>query len=933
MWLVGRVNRSTAAALDARLCRNSRLVVLAQSTALVTGTLTGAVAGSQVQLRTHSRWSLSKPLKCESENPREQDQQSLLERLQSSLSDLPLPDLPSPPALAFPSVSLPDLSGTVAKWKDSLASVSSAFSSLQTELSLGPDSTYARILADAHNPDVHPEVQWDAEVRLGRDLPHTERAFLRNRRERIRVAFAELVRVPLEEVDERDLPVVAVAASGGGYRAMINTTASLVAAKESGLFDVVTYMSAVSGSCWALNTLYSVGGGDLDWTLRHLRERVKEPFLAPETFVKLFAIDDDASRLLLSAAILKRASQGGELSLPDVYGTLVSSRLYLSDDDATSTGRKDEGLAAPRPLSLATLKTSTQRQYMDDGSHPLPIYTTVRHDLPSPEELAEAEKKAQEGGGPAAGSEGEGGGGTEPVAAKLSWTWFETTPYEVGSDKLGAFIPTWSLGRVFENGKSTERVPELGVPVLSGVYASAFTASLLSYFLEIKPLLVALPYFSAIDEFGASQSKLPFLFRIAKELLTAVLFLSYLLPATVKSNAHKLDAIHPFPPAELPNFLYGLEPSLPTPSSPSDGSPSSSSATPTPSTIPHALTEARTLGFADAGVELNLPYVPLLRRSVDVIIALDSSADSHDVWFTRAAEYAKTYESEAGGGLAATVGNGGGAARGSRWPAVDVKALFPNADTGAGGAGTVQIKENEKDRNRAAARVDQAKQQENEAGLSGSGGAAAQDEERGGVRLKNPKPTPLGSAPESKEMAAREEDLDQSHKKAAAQGNDTSPPSSSGDGDTTKPMPESQTKEPPLGKCSIWIGSTKAEDAATCRNDHPTVEDVVRRDGIALAYIPLSPDDEFKNPLEVFSTWKFDYTEDETDRLIRLAKGARASRRFSILPCPVQSGEADHSSCTTDNFNAGEQQLKTLLKGVWLRKKQQRLREEQQQAA
>ena len=414
-------------------------------------------------------------------------------------------------------------------------------------------------------------------------------------------------------------------------------------------------------------------------------------------------------------------------------------------------------------------------------------------------------------------------------------------------------------------------------------------------------------------------------------------FLSCLHPATVKSNAHKLDAIHPFPPAELPNFLYGLEPSLPTPSSPSDGSPSSSSATPAPSTIPHALTEARTLGFADAGVELNLPYVPLLRRSVDVIIALDSSADSHDVWFTRAAEYAKTYESEAGGGLAATVGNGGGAARGSRWPAVDVKALFPDADTGAGGAGTVQIKENEKDRNRAAARVDQAKQQESEAGLSSSGGAGAgaQDEERGGVRLKNPKPTPLGSAPESKEEAARGEGLDQSNNKAAAQGKFTTPPSSSGDGDTTKPMPESQTKEPPLGKCSVWIGSTKAEDAATCRNDHPTVEDVVRRDGIALAYIPLSPDDEFKNPLEVFSTWKFDYTEDETDRLIRLAKGARARAVSRFYPALYSSARLTIPPCTTDNFNAGEQQLKTLLKGVWLRKKQQRLRgeAEQQQAA
>lgn len=80
---------------------------------------------------------------------------------------------------------------------------------------------------------------------------------------------------------------------------------------------------------------------------------------------------------------------------------------------------------------------------------------------------------------------------------------FETTPFEVGSDKLGAWIPTWALGRVFDGGKSAERVPELGVPVLSGIYASAFSASLFSYWSEIRPLLVALPLFSKIDDFGA----------------------------------------------------------------------------------------------------------------------------------------------------------------------------------------------------------------------------------------------------------------------------------------------------------------------------------------------------------------------------------------------------------------------------------------------
>jgi phospholipase A2 len=45
----------------------------------------------------------------------------------------------------------------------------------------------------------------------------------------------------------------------------------------------------------------------------------------------------------------------------------------------------------------------------------------------------------------------------------------------------------------------------------------------------------------------------------------------------------------------------------------------------------------------DAGVELNIPYYPLLRRNVDCIIALDASADSQDLWFSRAEAYATRF--------------------------------------------------------------------------------------------------------------------------------------------------------------------------------------------------------------------------------------------------------------------------------------------------
>ncbi|GJN93623.1 hypothetical protein Rhopal_006680-T1 [Rhodotorula paludigena] len=757
--------------------------------------LEGKRLGRETLAATRSLWSRS--LRCDdqpahSRQARAQEDAAAAaaaakedEGFLDKLRAIGIPNLPSPPSLSLPSVSLPDfslslptipipdVSGALSSWRDSITSVTSTFSKLQDELSLGPDSTYGRIVAEGKDPAIHPELQWDATVRLGTDLPLSERAFLRNRRAHMRAAFARLIDVPLEDVDERDLPVVAIAASGGGYRAMLNTTASLEAAKETGLWDVTTFISSVSGSCWALNTLFSIGGGDISWTLRHLRSRVKEPFLRPETLVDLLDVDNGASRAILTAPILKDASTGGEISLVDAYGVFVSTRLYVPSPDLPPP---------PRPLSLRALKTSAQRDLTDDGKAPLPIYTTVRHDIPPPEELEAIERQ--------------GGEKAKERMTKAEYTWFETTPYEVGSDKLGAWIPTWALGRVFEDGRSAERVPELGIPVLSGIYASAFSASLFSYFLEVRPLLASLPLFSRIDDF-------------------------------VKSNAFKLDMIHPLPPAELPNFLYRL--------------PSSSLSS--PSSLPSSLTSARTLGFADAGINLNLPYLPLLRRQCDVVIALDASADSQDLWFQRAAEYSRQYEVEG---------------RPGRWPRVDVEALFPRpADEGGEAEG-------------AARKVDQAKKQERIAGPL---------RQRKGVDERNPEPVPLGSAPESAQHAAGEMD---------------------------KSMPTSQASEPPLSRCSIWIGSTRAEDASSCRNDHPTVEQVASRDGIALAYVPLLPDAKFPNPLEVFSTWQFDYKEEETDKLIRLAK---------------------------DNFKAGEEQLKTVLKGVWLRKRAQRLADEQQSGA
>lgn len=81
---------------------------------------------------------------------------------------------------------------------------------------MGPGSLYSEITEAPPDYDLNPELEWDAEVRLGEDLPLPERAFLSERRRVVKRAFAQLLGLNESDIDERDLPVVAIAGSGGG---------------------------------------------------------------------------------------------------------------------------------------------------------------------------------------------------------------------------------------------------------------------------------------------------------------------------------------------------------------------------------------------------------------------------------------------------------------------------------------------------------------------------------------------------------------------------------------------------------------------------------------------------------------------------------------------------------------------------------------------
>ncbi|CAE6517944.1 unnamed protein product [Rhizoctonia solani] len=450
------------------------------------------------------------------------------------------------------------------KWIQDRASI------LILELSQGPGSLWNEIVESPPSSQDHPEYDWEAEVRLGDELCMAERAFLRSRRRKMRAAFAELFGIPIHEIDERDLPIVAIAGSGGGFRAMVNTSGALKGAQDTGILGCTSYISGISGSCWALAMMYSgvAGSPSPNEVQEHIRSRIQTPYLDISNFDII--ITPPFNKYLLSGLLHKATAPGwGNVSLTDIYGTLLSARLFVPDDI--------------KKLDIRCLSLHQFRRFVDDGSYPMPIMTAVSRHLRQELESREIEAKKQERRSYGPIRRLRLRREAEALEAQARWLWFEWSPYEVGCDELGAWIPSWALGRRFENGRNVERRArqDIWVGILRILAAC-------EYFLEARPLLrdLPLPIFNWLD-------------RVLVE------------------NEKEFDVIHPVPPTGLPNFVKGLEDQL------RYGS-------------PDAITEAETLRFMDAGAELNIPYYPLLRRGVDCIIALDASADSQDLWFTRA---------------------------------------------------------------------------------------------------------------------------------------------------------------------------------------------------------------------------------------------------------------------------------------------------------
>ena len=441
---------------------------------------------------------------------------------------------------------------------------------LQRELSMAPGSLADEIWEEAHNPNVNPEIGWTAHVRISPELCDDEKEFLARRKRFIRVALAKYLGLDENDIHPDDVPTIAMCGSGGGLRALVAGTGSLMATEEDGLFDCVTYTAGVSGSCW-LQTLLnsSIAGGSLRKLLEHLKNRTSTHIAYPPVaFQSLVSLP--TSKYLLSGLVEKlRGDPGATFGLVDIYGLLLGAR-FLVPRGELGVNERD-------------FKLSNQRDGIKYGNRPLPIYTVVRHEIPK---VDESQRQATE---------------QEKQQAKdEAWfQWYEITPYEFFCEEFGAGIPTWAMGRKFKDGKDVPpehgfHLPEIRVPLLMGIFGSAFCATLSHYYREIKPLILSISGLSGINDF-------------------------------ISDRDEDLSKVHPIDPAVIPNFAYHMHGKL-------------------PSTTPQTIYEEEHIQLMDAGMSNNLPIYPLLRpgRNVDILIAFDASADiKTDNWLSVADGYAR----------------------------------------------------------------------------------------------------------------------------------------------------------------------------------------------------------------------------------------------------------------------------------------------------
>ncbi|XP_054443615.1 cytosolic phospholipase A2 [Pteronotus mesoamericanus] len=262
------------------------------------------------------------------------------------------------------------------------------------------------------------EVCSSPDLRFSMALCDQEKAFRQQRKENIMENMKKLLGPKDSEglCSTRDVPVVAILGSGGGFRAMVGFSGVMKALYESGILDCATYIAGLSGSTWYMSTLYS----HPDFPEKG-PEEINEELMKNVSHNPLLLLTPQKVKRYVES-LWKKKRSGQPVTFTDIFGMLIGETLIHNRMNITLSSLKEK---------------------VNTAQCPLPLFTCL-HVKPDVSELMFAD-------------------------------WVEFSPYEIGMAKYGTFMTPDLFGSKFFMGKVVKKYEENPLHFLMGVWGSAFS--------------------------------------------------------------------------------------------------------------------------------------------------------------------------------------------------------------------------------------------------------------------------------------------------------------------------------------------------------------------------------------------------------------------------------------------------------------------------
>ncbi|NXI58411.1 PA24E phospholipase, partial [Chloroceryle aenea] len=253
------------------------------------------------------------------------------------------------------------------------------------------------------------------DLRLRFDLCAEEKDFICKRKKVVAAALKNVLHLD-EDLQEDEVPVVAVVTTAGGVRSMTAMFGSLLALQELGVLDCVSYISGLSATTWTMAKLYE----DPNWSQKDLRgpiDDIRKHVIKSK--LHYFSLDH---MKYYEKELCERKQEGHKLSFTDLWGLFIDCMLHYQE---------------------GTQKLSDQQLAVNQGQNPLPIYLSLN----VKDDFSTLDFKE----------------------------WVEFTPYEVGFLKYGAFVRAEDFGSEFFMGHLMKKIPESRICFLEGTWSNIFS--------------------------------------------------------------------------------------------------------------------------------------------------------------------------------------------------------------------------------------------------------------------------------------------------------------------------------------------------------------------------------------------------------------------------------------------------------------------------